>query len=325
MRSPFYEQALAGEGVGFDYSPALSLSEIDGNKSMRNQARLLLPLDDELVKRYAAAMKAGSQFPPIVAYRSGKGRYVLIDGNQRHAAAMKAGLETLDAYIVNITDPLIIDRLTWTFNNLVNGQRLSSAECVEHAVTYVRKYNVDAKQAAAQWQVSLWRVRDRIGALKVSECLDRLGIKKGPALGQESLTNLAPLLAMGEDLLARAATLARDGGLDCRAVKGLVEQVKKAPAQGDKAKVLDDLAASDRFAIRKAETKGGTIKARTPSVRDRLRRQVRDVRNTLTNFDKDALKPAPADYRDDRAVALEVIQALSALFGFGAAVQEGVA
>ena len=66
MKNPQYEQALTKQGVSFTYLERVELDEINIAKGLANQARLLKPLDEELVEQYALAMKEGDSFPPLV-------------------------------------------------------------------------------------------------------------------------------------------------------------------------------------------------------------------------------------------------------------------
>lgn len=124
--SPDIEHWLTERGVTFDWSPGLSLFNIDRESSLRNQARVGAPLIDEVVERYTVAMEKGDQFPPIIVYQSGK-RYVVIDGNHRVAAADRAELGELDAYIVKKASPQQTSVLTYEANTR-HGEPTSMVE-----------------------------------------------------------------------------------------------------------------------------------------------------------------------------------------------------
>ncbi len=57
MRNPIYEQALAKQGLEWHYEEKILLEDIDTAQGLRNQARLELPLDTDLVASYAEAKK----------------------------------------------------------------------------------------------------------------------------------------------------------------------------------------------------------------------------------------------------------------------------
>lgn len=61
------------------------------------QPRVLM--SDETIEDYAEAMRAGAEFPPIVAYSDGES-YWIADGFHRFYAATAAGLESLPAQVM---------------------------------------------------------------------------------------------------------------------------------------------------------------------------------------------------------------------------------
>jgi hypothetical protein len=319
MRSNFYEQHLGRSGVSWSYVEKIPLDEIDAEKSLRNQARLVTPLDDELVESYAAAMTDGVEFPPLVLVRPGRGRYVLVDGNQRLAAAKRAKRKHFDGYVLDTKDQAVVDRLTWTWNNATNGRRLSPEEALEHAVSFVRRYGMEVPTAAREWGVSKDRLWDRLKVAELQEALDRQNVKRTPSLSDDKLKRMSPLLPLGEDVLAKAATVVATAGLGYDDVQELVRQVKRQPTNEAKVKAIDAFAESERVVLKKAETKNGHIAAKGPSPRDRLARLLRQVEDLLEEgYDKKALRPLGTEYREVRETVEYVVDQLTQLFGLGA-------
>ncbi len=68
---------------------------IDGNTQQR-------PVDDNVVKRYAALMKDGFKFPPVEIITDGKSKY-LTDGYHRYFAAIKLGKKYIEANVIEGT------------------------------------------------------------------------------------------------------------------------------------------------------------------------------------------------------------------------------
>lgn len=87
---------------GVKYAPAtgIPMSMIDERKSRGNQARRE-PIVPDSVERFAASLRAGRRFPPIVVYAQGPNatRLVIVDGNNRHEAHKRAKRD----YIFGIT------------------------------------------------------------------------------------------------------------------------------------------------------------------------------------------------------------------------------
>lgn len=66
------------------------------------------PVDDDVVKRYAALMKEieqtkGEKFPPVDIITDGRNNFFLVDGYHRVAAARKNGKKYIEAFVVNGT------------------------------------------------------------------------------------------------------------------------------------------------------------------------------------------------------------------------------
>ncbi len=328
MRNQLYESFLTEQGLTFSYLEKVALSQIDSTKSLRNQARLKMPLDKELVAQYEAGYRAGAgaAFPPLVISRpSPRSMYILADGNQRTAGARQAGLEFHDAYLVDVNDQMILDRLTWTINNRVNGKRLDPDECLEHAISYVKKYGVDAITAAAEWGLSRHLVQRKLRVMELKEILAKNKVKMAPSVPEPTIYALSPLIKVGEDIFVKAAKLTSGAGLTREDVEKLAGDIKQAPTSADKMAVIEKAAVSEAVKVRRAETKGGTQALRAPAPRDRLARLLRDVARVLDQYEKTALKPASHDYKEVRETASVVVRELSLLFGLGGDYREAKA
>ena len=74
------------DDIGVEYKIVeIAFADIDVESSKHNQARFLA-LHEETVLAYAAAMEQGDVFPPIIVTGT-KGKYLVLDGNHRIAAA----------------------------------------------------------------------------------------------------------------------------------------------------------------------------------------------------------------------------------------------
>ncbi len=74
----------------------LKLSDIRTDGGTQSRVNLnMFTIED-----YAAAMRSGAQFPPIVVFRSKDEVYYLADGFHRHAAAVTAGLEEINCDVL---------------------------------------------------------------------------------------------------------------------------------------------------------------------------------------------------------------------------------
>lgn len=321
MRNAAYEQVLNKEGVKWRYLERLDLEAVDTNAGLRNQARILLPNDPELQEQYFLMYKEGSDSPPLVVYKKkNRNQWVPIDGNQRLAAARKAGKECLDAYEVQTEDILVLDRLTWTWNNKVNGKRLTSEECLEHAKTMHLKYGLDMKAVAKEWGLPHWQLKRAVTAHKLREVLNERHCPEAKNLSDDRLEELAPFQQLGDDVFVAVAGTVHRCGLSALDVKELKKEVGRAKTHADKVRAVHEFGESDLAQQRKAETKGGTVRPRQGGVlpSERLLLKLKDAQHLLEQYPAEALRRKGPNYKEMREVVVEVVDKLTLVFGLGA-------
>ncbi len=328
MRNATYEKELSRQGVQWEYLPIVTLDFVNVQKSLANQARLEYALDDHVVQQYTQAYRDGDEFPPLVVHRQGKGKFILLDGNQRYAAATNAKLTKHDAYLVLSEDPIILDRIAWSFNNHVNGLRLTREECLSHAVTFVRKYGMTVKEAAREWSVLESTVYSRVAILRTREQAAENNIKLNPSVTDDVLKNIAAVGTFGEDILVPALKAISETGATSADAVDLSKKVRAAKTHAAKLAEIQAFASSDAMAHRRAETKGGAIKRRTVLPREQLKKLIEDALRLVNQFEKKAFLPSSkAETKEVRENARELCQTLTYIFGLGTVehTEEGVA
>lgn len=321
MESPSYVQALKSQGVDFTYVPRLDLNAIDVQAGLRNQARLEEPIDEELIEQYTIMSKSGSEAPAIVVYkRRNRNSWVPIDGNQRVATARRLHKSTIDAYVVNTEDQMVIDRLTWVFNNLVNGKRLSRDESIEHAVTMVQKYGMDIKQAAKEWGIPQRAVSKRIITGKLRDILRSRGASSLCNLTDDKLEELNSFIKLGEEVFVEAAKITHRCGLVKADIEEMKRDVDDAKTHAEKVKAVVAFGESPTAKQRRAETKGGTVKPKqygnSPS--EELYRAMKKVERLINTYDKAALRRKGVNFKETFELAKIVTDNLITIFGLGA-------
>lgn len=317
MRNQVYEQLLDKQGVSWEYVESLPISEINVNKSLNNQARLDNPLDEGLIDSYTQSMKDGFEFPPLVVWRPGKGMWLLIDGNNRLAAKLKLSHKTTDVYMILNSDPKVIDRITWRWNNLVNGKRLSPEESMQHAVSYCRKYNTSYKEAAKEWGVNENSLSQKVKVEESKDILRSNNVKITPALDDYSIRLLQGLRSVGEDLFCEAATVVATTGATSEDVEEMLREVKRAKNVEGKQFIVREFASSAKVQSRKAETKGGTTKVRPNAPREKFQRLLREIRNVLEDNTADALRPVQGEMKQFREMGVSVVEHLDTILKLG--------
>jgi hypothetical protein len=317
MRSPQNECLIAKYGLEYDYVEALPLEQIDVQKSLRNQARLNLPTDEEAIAQYAQAMREGMCFPPLILWRPGKGKWVVVDGNQRLHAMLRLKLKSSDAYLLKSADPRVIDRVTWSWNNRANGRRISPEEALEHAVSFVRQYKVPAAEAALEWGVKERVLEDRIRLDNARDTLRSHGVKVTATLTEQHLRVMNPLLKVGEDVFCNAVQAVCSVGATSDEAADFTREVTRASTVEAKLQKIADYVQSDKAQERRAETKNGTVKVKSNGPREAYVRWLRQGHRLQCDYPPKARQPHSSDWKEMRKLALEVAQALVREFGLG--------
>lgn len=330
MRSSQSEQALRKEGFQESdgtllYMPRLEISAIDTQAGLRNQARLLEPIDPELQESYFIMSEEGSEAPAIVVYkRKNRPVWVPIDGNQRIAVAKKRNQRFVDAYQVNTESQEIIDRLTWFFNNKVNGKRLKREENIEHAVTMVNKYGWDVKVAASYAGVAPRAVTKRISMEKLRNILRNRGATTACQLTDDKIEELQPLVNLGEELFTEAAKITYSCGLGLNDIMELKKDINHAKTVEAKTKAVVDFGNSPKALQRRAETKGGTLRPKRYGSQpcEELFTLAKKMDRLLNKYDKHALRRSGVGFKEQRELVQEVVNGLITTFGLGARVND---
>lgn len=85
-RNPQIEQHLTDRQFNWTFQ-MLPLEALDEDRSLKNQARIGKPIDQNTVARYATAMDNGDVFPAIIAAEvPGANGLMIVDGNHRYQA-----------------------------------------------------------------------------------------------------------------------------------------------------------------------------------------------------------------------------------------------
>lgn len=102
---------LQRRGVRYAPPTGIPMDMIDTRRSRNNQARKD-PIVEDSVKRFTIALKNNRMFPPIVVYPLGN-KLIIIDGNNRHEAAISAKREYIYGIVIDeATDSDLIQLLT---------------------------------------------------------------------------------------------------------------------------------------------------------------------------------------------------------------------
>jgi uncharacterized ParB-like nuclease family protein len=229
-RIPDLEEWLDERGIPWTLEPALRVEHVDAVASLANQARLV-QLNEPVVDQYAADMERGEKLPPIVVRKAGR-TLVAVGGNHRLAAARRAGIDTLAAYVIEVDDHQAL--LLSIEDNRRHGLPLTDAERIHHAVALVNGLEGgrvhSAAEAAEICGIALAKLRNVLAADRArARCAD-LDL----ATGGMSLTTLAKLDSLGDDELFGAAVDAvATGAVLAKEVGDVVARLREAPSTKD--------------------------------------------------------------------------------------------
>jgi uncharacterized ParB-like nuclease family protein len=175
MNAPATEKWLQGHGLDFAMKE-VHLTEIDRDASHRNQARVGAPVNDDTVILYATAMEKGDEFPAAVLYQRKDGKYIVIDGNHRIAAADLKGAKSYPGYVIENPSDVQVRMLTYEANTK-HGLPTSLDERVQQAVHLV---NLGSKpeEAARMLGVPASRLGSALRVTKADQRAAELNVNK---------------------------------------------------------------------------------------------------------------------------------------------------
>lgn len=215
------EEWLNDWHVKWTHIGRVSLNDFDFERSLRNQARLGDPVDQEYVDRYAEAMKAGSEFPALVVWKTREGKYVIIDGNHRLVSSRAADYEP-SVYVVDARAQTIT---AMTFEaNVRHGKATSEEERVHHAL-YLIDNGMSKREAAQRMAVGVNKINKASLTIDAMRRADGAGINRKdwesiPEAGRNRLSMLHT-----DEALAAAVQLVHDAGLQTAEIFELVSMV----------------------------------------------------------------------------------------------------
>lgn len=247
------EAWLQRRGVAYAPSTDIPMSMIDSKRSLMNQARRD-PLVSDSVERYVVGYKKNDPFPPIVCYAVGN-RLVIVDGNNRHAAAKKAGRESMLGIVIDEKTPSDLIQLLTVEANARHGKVEPLEWRVKQAIGLVALGRTMEESAEAAG-LSMTQLRN---AKKSYDADNRARSLKIFGFSEISATAKQYLAGIKDDPIFRAASILVVGRkLSVEQVMALVRDVKAARSEAERLEVIRE--ASDEYEvdriIRKGEKKG---------------------------------------------------------------------
>jgi ParB-like chromosome segregation protein Spo0J len=218
---------LKGHGVAYAPPTLIPMSLIDVKRSRNNQARRD-PIVNESVDRFAAAMRAGAAFPPIVVYAHG-GKLVIVDGNNRHAAAIKSGAEEIYGIVIADDTPSEMIQLLTVEANAHHGVTPELSWRIQQAFHLCGLGFTDA-QAAEAASVSVAQIRS---SRQIQQAEQRARAMKIVGFADLPASSKQALAVLKEDaVFFQAARVAMDTGMTSEELRDMIRTVKSLPSEG---------------------------------------------------------------------------------------------
>lgn len=266
------EAMLTEYGLSWSYNDALSLSDIDMDRSLTNNVRTN-PLIPENVDSMVMALKNGADLPPIIVTKPGRSKHLVWSGNNRTAAHVGAGRQSIPSYIVPAnTDPAVL-RMIAVEENRGGTWANTKEERLNHALDLLASGGFTIKAVALRLDLSESEVNAERALRAGAARAQRLGVLNfWERIGK---TNRIKFDQITMDQPYRASiVLAAEAGLKIDLVNELVAGVK-AITSGveDQMKFID--AKRDEWSERIAAVRAGM----NP---DKAKAREYDVRTAVT-------------------------------------------
>lgn len=234
---PKIEAMLTEHHVTFTFDPAFPLARIDVTRSLQNQARVGDALDDDTVETYVASYKRGDTFPPLIANKPtpGSRKRVLVGGNHRIAAAIRAGRTIHGCYLIE-AEPETALLLSY-IDNSRHGRPPSKKERLAQAAHLVDT-GYQNRQAAAicgvlEPELSNWRTAAKSG---------RRASELGVALAWDGIGATQTRLHLSgiqmDGPFTEAVALVAAAQMSATDTKRLVDNLRKAGSEEQQLQVI---------------------------------------------------------------------------------------
>lgn len=176
IKDPKVEANLRRLGVKFEIETGIALPDIDRDEGMRRQVRLQGKLMDDVALRYAMAMEEPeAAFPMPILQKERKRRWPW-SGNHRLAAAELAKVELVDAYVVEVFDPVLADLLPRLVNTWEAVVGMSRDEAIINARFMIDKHGMEVGDAAKLFGVKKDTIYSHARAEEVKNRIESVGV-----------------------------------------------------------------------------------------------------------------------------------------------------
>lgn len=219
----------------------IQIVDIDLDESAKNHARLIKPIDQDVVLRYGLAMERGDAFPMPVAVVIPGGRYKLLGGNHRTLAALATDATEIDVYLVEKLDAAALDLVPRALN-AKHGEGISKEDRLRHALWAVVNHSYDQSTAATIFGIPVNTLANAVRADKVRARLRELNIDPAKA-NQTALLKLTRYIKNDNLFNAAGPLLVKMSSAQADTFTRAMEAHKSEAAQLEEVKKWADIVA----------------------------------------------------------------------------------
>jgi hypothetical protein len=286
------EAWLQRYGVRYAPPAQIPMGLIDERRSRANQARRD-PIVADSVDRFVAAMRAGSQFPPIVVYADA-GKLIIIDGNNRQAAARRAGYDSIFGIQIADDTPSELIHLLTVAANANHGVTPEIAWRVHQAfgLCAIGWSDADAATAAG---LSVTQLRS---ARSIQETDQRARALRIPGFSEMPASSKTALAAVKDDAVFHAlAKLAVSTGMTSDEIRDVTRVLRGLTSEGARIEYVGSIAKTRN--IQRATKRAGGQHSRLHSPKTALAASIGKlvaidpsalVRQVVTTHDRDVIR-----------------------------------
>ncbi len=233
-RSDEVESLLKKHGLKPGHGPnsytlvtGLPVTAFDQERSLRNQARLGAPIQDDLADQYALDMENGDTFPPGIAWRNEQtGLLELCDGNHR----LEGAIRTRRAWDVYLIECAMETRVLITLEaNLRHGRAASIEDKIHHAL-YAIDNGMTIKRAALTFHVEEKDVRGAVVDQRASRRADDCGIPPMSWTGLKQGHRRRLANVQNDNVFREAVLLVSEARLAQGQCNALIRDINQGPA-----------------------------------------------------------------------------------------------
>ncbi len=213
------------ENVKVDVPSDVPTQEIDIALIDRNPGQARKSFDEESLQSMASSIAMYGVLQPILLVKSEGGRYMIIAGERRFRASLKAGLKTIPAIVKNLS-PQEIQEISLIEN--LHRENLNAIEAAEGIRELMENHGLTQEEVAVRIGKSRPYVTNTLRLLQLPE--EVMDMVKSGKLSPGHARTILPV--DNKEKLIEFAKLSCEEGISVRDMERIVQNYLNAPKSG---------------------------------------------------------------------------------------------